>query len=172
QAQREPGATAGAVTRRDDLAPVQLHDLARCPLAAAKAHARPSNAFAGRCREWICKSTPPNTARKGYVLAALAASMLPAPGPSGVRRLDCGHRQHAPARGRQRMNPNYLDFEQPIADLEGKIQELRHASHGPAVNIDAEIHALQDKLRQRTAHIFRDLSPWQVSQLSRHPARP
>ena len=70
------------------------------------------------------------------------------------------------------MNPNYLDFEQPIADLETKIQELRHASHGPAVNIDAEVHALQDKLRQRTAHIFRDLSPWQVSQLSRHPARP
>ena len=70
------------------------------------------------------------------------------------------------------MNPNYLDFEQPLADLEGKIQELRHASHGPAVNIDAEIHALQDKLRQRTAHIFRDLSPWQVSQLARHPARP
>ena len=70
------------------------------------------------------------------------------------------------------MNPNYLDFEQPIADLEGKIQELRHASHGPAVNIDAEIHTLQGKLRQRTAHIFRDLSPWQVSQLARHPARP
>ena len=70
------------------------------------------------------------------------------------------------------MNPNYLDFEQPIADLEAKIQELRHASHGPAVNIDAEIHALQDKLRLRTAQIFRDLSPWQVSQLARHPARP
>jgi acetyl-CoA carboxylase carboxyl transferase subunit alpha len=70
------------------------------------------------------------------------------------------------------MNPNYLDFEQPIADLEAKIQELRHASHGPAVNIDAEIHALQDKLRQRTAQIFRDLSPWQISQLARHPARP
>ncbi|MFP5373820.1 MAG: acetyl-CoA carboxylase carboxyltransferase subunit alpha [Gammaproteobacteria bacterium] len=70
------------------------------------------------------------------------------------------------------MNPNYLDFEQPIADLEAKIQELRHASRGPAVNIDAEIHALQNKLRQRTAHIFRDLSPWQVSQLARHPARP
>ena len=70
------------------------------------------------------------------------------------------------------MNPNYLDFEQPIADLEAKIQELRHASHGPAVDVDAEVHALQDKLRTRTAHIFRDLSPWQVSQLSRHPARP
>ncbi len=70
------------------------------------------------------------------------------------------------------MNPNYLDFEQPIADLEAKIQELRHASHGPAVDVDAEVHALQDKLRTRTAHIFRDLTPWQVSQLSRHPARP
>ena len=70
------------------------------------------------------------------------------------------------------MNPNYLDFEQPIADLEGKIHELRQASNGPAVNIDAEINALQDKLRKRTAHIFRDLSPWQVSQLARHPMRP
>ena len=70
------------------------------------------------------------------------------------------------------MNPNYLDFEQPIADLEAKIQELRHASNGPAVNIDAEVHALQDKLRKRTATIFRDLTPWQVSQLARHPSRP
>ena len=70
------------------------------------------------------------------------------------------------------MNPNYLDFEQPIADLEAKIQELRQASSGPAVNVDAEVQALQDKLRKRTAHIFRDLAPWQVSQLARHPARP
>jgi acetyl-CoA carboxylase carboxyl transferase subunit alpha len=70
------------------------------------------------------------------------------------------------------MNPNYLDFEQPIADLEAKIQELRHASHGPAVDVNAEVHALQDKLRLRTAQIFRDLTPWQVSQLARHPARP
>jgi len=70
------------------------------------------------------------------------------------------------------MNPNYLDFEQPIADLEAKIQELRHASHGSAVDADAEIHALQNKLRIRTAQIFRDLNSWQVSQLARHPARP
>lgn len=70
------------------------------------------------------------------------------------------------------MNPNYLDFEQPIADLEAKLQELRAASAGPAVNVDAEVRALQDKLRTRTAHIFRDLSPWQVSQLARHPQRP
>jgi acetyl-CoA carboxylase carboxyl transferase subunit alpha len=70
------------------------------------------------------------------------------------------------------MNPNYLDFEQPIADLETKIQELRQASRGSAVDADTEVHALQDKLRKRTAQIFRDLSPWQVSQLARHPARP
>jgi acetyl-CoA carboxylase carboxyl transferase subunit alpha len=70
------------------------------------------------------------------------------------------------------MNPNYLDFEQPIADLEAKIQELRNASAGPAVNVEAEVHALQDKLRMRTAQIFRNLTSWQVLQLARHPSRP
>ena len=70
------------------------------------------------------------------------------------------------------MNPNYLDFEQPIADLEAKIHDLRQASTGPGVNIDAELRTLQDKLRRRTAQIFRDLTPWQVAQLARHPARP
>ena len=70
------------------------------------------------------------------------------------------------------MNPNYLDFEQPIADLEAKIQELRSASAGPAVNVEAEVHALQDKLRVRTAQIFRNLTSWQVLQLARHPSRP
>ena len=70
------------------------------------------------------------------------------------------------------MNPNYLDFEQPIADLEARIRELRQASAGHSVNIDTEVRALEDKLRLRTAQIFRDLSAWQVSQLARHPARP
>ena len=70
------------------------------------------------------------------------------------------------------MNPNYLDFEQPIADLQAKIDELRNASNAPGVNIDAEVAALQDKLRRRTAAIFRDLTPWQVSQMARHPQRP
>ncbi|MBB5014833.1 acetyl-CoA carboxylase carboxyltransferase subunit alpha [Rehaibacterium terrae] len=70
------------------------------------------------------------------------------------------------------MNPNFLDFEQPIAELEAKIQELRHASHGPAVNIEDEIQRLQEKLKARTAEIFRNLTPWQISQLARHPARP
>jgi len=70
------------------------------------------------------------------------------------------------------MNPNYLDFERPIADLEAKIHALREASNGPKVNIDAELRALREKLRKRTAQIFRNLSPWQIAQLARHPQRP
>jgi acetyl-CoA carboxylase carboxyl transferase subunit alpha len=70
------------------------------------------------------------------------------------------------------MNPNFLDFEQPIAELDAKIQELRKASTGPAVNIETEVNGLQEKLRVRTAEIFKALSPWQISQLARHPQRP
>lgn len=70
------------------------------------------------------------------------------------------------------MNPNFLDFEQPIADLEAKIQELRCASTGPAVNIDSEVSGLQKKLKTRTAEIFKALTPWQISQMARHPLRP
>jgi acetyl-CoA carboxylase carboxyl transferase subunit alpha len=70
------------------------------------------------------------------------------------------------------MNPNFLDFEQPIADLEAKIQELRKASTGQSVNIDDEADGLQEKLRARTAEIFRALTPWQISQMARHPQRP
>jgi acetyl-CoA carboxylase carboxyl transferase subunit alpha len=70
------------------------------------------------------------------------------------------------------MNPNFLDFEQPIAELDAKIQELRLASHGQAFNIEDEISTLQDKLKAKTAEIYRNLTPWQVAQLARHPARP
>lgn len=70
------------------------------------------------------------------------------------------------------MNPNFLDFEQPIADLESKIQELQRASHGPGMNIDLEIGALRKRVDQRTEEIFKALSPWQISQLARHPQRP
>ncbi len=70
------------------------------------------------------------------------------------------------------MNPNFLDFEQPIAELDAKIQELRLASHGQAFNIEDEIATLQDKLKTKTAEIFRNLTPWQIAQLARHPARP
>jgi len=70
------------------------------------------------------------------------------------------------------MNPNFLDFEQPIAELDAKIAELRAASHGQAFNIDEEVGKLQDKLKRKTADIFRNLTSWQVAQLARHPARP
>ena len=70
------------------------------------------------------------------------------------------------------MNPNFLDFEQPIADLESKINELRRASHGPAVDIESEIEGLKKKLNARTAEIFKELTPWQISQMARHPQRP
>ncbi|MET3651581.1 acetyl-CoA carboxylase carboxyltransferase subunit alpha [Dyella japonica] len=70
------------------------------------------------------------------------------------------------------MNPNFLDFEQPIAELDAKIEELRHASHGQAFNIDEEVARLREKLKLKTNEIFRNLTPWQVTQLSRHPGRP
>ena len=70
------------------------------------------------------------------------------------------------------MNPNFLDFEQPIAELDAKIEELRHTSDGQAFNIDEEVGRLRQKLKLKTTEIFRNLNSWQVTQLSRHPARP
>jgi len=70
------------------------------------------------------------------------------------------------------MNPNFLDFEQPIADLEAKIQELRHASHGNSMNIEEEISRLKEKVRVKTEQIFQTLTAWQIAQLARHPLRP
>lgn len=70
------------------------------------------------------------------------------------------------------MNQNFLDFEQPIAELEAKINELRHAGQGSAVSIDEEIQRLKGKLKARTEEIFKSLSSWQISKLARHPLRP
>ena len=70
------------------------------------------------------------------------------------------------------MNPNFLDFEQPIAELEAKIEELRRTSDGQALDIDEEVGRLREKLKLKTNDIFKNLSPWQVAQMSRHPARP
>ncbi|MCW4150143.1 MULTISPECIES: acetyl-CoA carboxylase carboxyl transferase subunit alpha [Halomonadaceae] len=70
------------------------------------------------------------------------------------------------------MNPNYLDFEQPIAELQAKIEELRLVSSDSQVNLSDEIARLEEKSRKLTESIFKDLTPWQVSQLSRHPQRP
>ncbi len=70
------------------------------------------------------------------------------------------------------MNPNYLDFEQPIAELQAKIEELRLVGNDSQVNLSDEIGRLEGKSRKLTESIFKDLTPWQVSQLSRHPQRP
>ncbi|MEJ2383432.1 MAG: acetyl-CoA carboxylase carboxyltransferase subunit alpha [Xanthomonadales bacterium] len=70
------------------------------------------------------------------------------------------------------MNANYLDFEQPIAELQAKIDELRNVGSDNAINLDEEIQRLQAKMRQKIKGIFKDLTPWQISQLSRHPLRP
>jgi len=71
------------------------------------------------------------------------------------------------------MNPNYLDFEQPIAELQAKIEELRLVGDdNDSLNISEELENLQGKSRSLTESIFEDLSAWQVSQVARHPRRP
>ena len=70
------------------------------------------------------------------------------------------------------MNPNYLDFEQPIAELQAKIDELRNVGTDNALNLEEEIQRLQAKMQQKVESIFSSLDPWQISQLSRHPLRP
>ena len=70
------------------------------------------------------------------------------------------------------MNPDYLDFEQPIADLDSKIEELRHLSTESGINIAEEVSRLQSKSKSLTEKIFADLSTWQKAQLARHPKRP
>lgn len=70
------------------------------------------------------------------------------------------------------MNLNFLDFEQPIAELEAKIEELRHVGTPNEVSLTDEIARLHKKSIKLTESIFSSLSPWQVSQLSRHPQRP
>ena len=70
------------------------------------------------------------------------------------------------------MNPNFLEFEKPIADLEAKIEDLRLVGSGAEVNISDEISKLQEKSISLTESIFKNLSSWQISQLARHPSRP
>ena len=70
------------------------------------------------------------------------------------------------------MNPNFLEFEQPIAELEAKIEELRLVGSDNKVNISEEIAKLQEKNLSLTESIFKNLTSWQISQLSRHPRRP
>jgi len=70
------------------------------------------------------------------------------------------------------MNPNYLDFEQPIADLEVKIEELQHVGSGAELNLSSEIEVLRAKSAKLTEKIFSNLSPWDIVRVARHPLRP
>lgn len=71
-----------------------------------------------------------------------------------------------------RMNPNYLDFEQPIAELDERIDALRHSSGTGGVNVREEVKSLEFKRNGLMESIYSKLSPWQVAQLARHPQRP
>ncbi len=70
------------------------------------------------------------------------------------------------------MDLNFLEFEQPIAELEAKIEELRLVGDDNEINIQDEIQRLESKSKSLTESIFSNLTPWQISQLSRHPQRP
>lgn len=70
------------------------------------------------------------------------------------------------------VNLNFLDFEQPIAELEAKIEELRLVGHDSEINITEEIERLGKRSDELTRQIFGNLKPWQVSRLARHPRRP
>ncbi|MFO1417672.1 MAG: acetyl-CoA carboxylase carboxyl transferase subunit alpha [Methylotetracoccus sp.] len=70
------------------------------------------------------------------------------------------------------MDMKFLDFEQPIAELEAKIEELKRVGFDNEINISEEINRLEDKSRKLTESVFSSLSAWQISKLSRHPLRP
>ena len=70
------------------------------------------------------------------------------------------------------MKTSFLDFEQSIADLEAKIEELRLVQDDSALDISEEIERLEQKSAQLTKDIYANLSPWQISQVARHPQRP
>ncbi len=70
------------------------------------------------------------------------------------------------------MNLNYLEFEQPIAEMEAKLEELRNVGSDNDINISEELARLEEKCTSMTETIFSKLTPWQISQLARHPLRP
>ena len=67
---------------------------------------------------------------------------------------------------------HFLEFEQPIAELEAKIEELRYVQNESAVDISDEIERLDKKSLQLTKDIYSHLTSWQVTQIARHPQRP
>jgi acetyl-CoA carboxylase carboxyl transferase subunit alpha len=70
------------------------------------------------------------------------------------------------------MNPNYLEFEQPIAELEVKIEELQLVGSDNEINISSEIETLRDKSTKLTEKIYSNLSAWDIVNVARHPLRP
>lgn len=70
------------------------------------------------------------------------------------------------------IHPDYLDFEQPIAELEYKLKELRQFGAQSDVDISEELARLENKLISLTKNIFTDLNDWQIAQMARHPRRP
>ncbi len=70
------------------------------------------------------------------------------------------------------MNPSYLDFEQPIAELEAKIEELRLVGNDNQINITEEIEKLRQKSDRLTEKIYSSLTAWQIVKVARHPRRP
>ena len=66
----------------------------------------------------------------------------------------------------------FLDFEKPVAELEGKIAELRHLSNGDDINIAEEVAKLQSKAERLLRQTYGKLSAWQKTQVARHPERP
>ena len=68
--------------------------------------------------------------------------------------------------------PTYLDFEKPIAELEGKIEELRHLTDGGDINIAEEVGKLQQKADRLLRQTYGKLGAWQKTQVARHPDRP
>ena len=70
------------------------------------------------------------------------------------------------------MEFKFLDFEKPIAELEAKIDELRFVSNDPSAKLNQEISHLKNKSQSLTKNIFSKLTPWQITQLARHPMRP
>ena len=70
------------------------------------------------------------------------------------------------------MKLTFLDFEQQVAELENKIEQLRYVQDDSALDISDEIDRLQKKSQSLTKDIYTKLTPWQISQVSRHPQRP
>jgi len=70
------------------------------------------------------------------------------------------------------MKTTFLDFEQPISELEAKVEELRYVQDDSAVDISEEIQRLQKRSQALTKEIYAKLTPWQVAQVARHPQRP